>query len=317
MNLLCYVFRTRRFLCIGLLALGSWLIAASASAQVKNVILMISDGAGFNTWQATSYYEHGQLGQQPYDSFPAHYGCTTYMLHTVGKNKELLPVGYNPLRAWTDPDYCRSQPTDSAAAATALYTGFKTTKGRMGTDASGQHPWTTVAQLAESLHKRTGVVTSVQASHATPGAMWSYEPSRNAYAAIFNKMVGGGLDVIMGAGHPLFDDNGNPAEPDYKYVGGEATWQDLTDADGLNGFTFIDTKEQFEKLAAQAPATAESVPAKVVGIAALPRYAAVPSHRPGDGTTMSIEHPSSLTRNHGARCDCRALATAGRLSADD
>ena len=160
-----------------------------------------------------------------------------------------------------------AQATDSAAAATALYTGFKTTQGRMGTDASGERPWTTVAELAESLNKRTGVVTSVEVSHATPGAMWSHKPSRSAYAAIFNEMLGGGLDVIMGAGHPRFDNNGVLAEPDYQYVGGEATWQDLTDADGLHGFAFIDTKTQFEKLAAQAGATPASLPSKVVGIA--------------------------------------------------
>jgi alkaline phosphatase len=80
-------------------------------------------------------------------------------------------------------------------------------------------------------------------------------------------MVSGGLDVIMGAGHPRFDNSGTSADPDYTYVGGEATWRDLTDGNGRNGFTFIDTKEQFEALAARAGTTSGSLPRKVVGIA--------------------------------------------------
>ncbi len=30
----------------------------------KNVILLITDGAGINTWHAASYYRHGALGHE-------------------------------------------------------------------------------------------------------------------------------------------------------------------------------------------------------------------------------------------------------------
>ncbi|MDZ7618367.1 MAG: hypothetical protein U1E05_15285, partial [Patescibacteria group bacterium] len=56
---------------------------AKPAERAKNIILMISDGAGFNAFQAASYFEHGKLGKQPYDGFPVHLGCTTYMLNFV------------------------------------------------------------------------------------------------------------------------------------------------------------------------------------------------------------------------------------------
>jgi alkaline phosphatase len=80
-------------------------------------------------------------------------------------------------------------------------------------------------------------------------------------------MVNSDLDVIMGAGHPLYDASGNKipeSERDaetYKYVGGRETWNQLTSAQGLNGFTFIDQVSQFERLA-----QGEDLPERVVGI---------------------------------------------------
>lgn len=260
-----------------------WSLIASVEAEnppgAKNVILMIADGAGFNAYRAASFYEHGELGHQPYDGFPVHVGCTTFSLSYadaqgkgVSKLKDAamaLPQGYDPRQMWEGPKYVVQDPTDSAAAATALYTGVKTTDGRMGMNWNAAESRVTIAEVAHSLGKATGVISSVQASHATPGAMWSHEPSRDEYAAIFNKMVyRSGLDVIMGAGHPLYDDDAKPAEkPDYKYVGGESTWADLTDSDGIRGHRFLDAAGDFAALADGKAPGGGDLPAKVVGIA--------------------------------------------------
>ena len=56
---------------------------------------------------------------------------------------------------------------DSAAAATALSTGRKTTNGAIGVDAEGQ-PLRNVLTLCEELGMATGVVTSVPISHTSP-----------------------------------------------------------------------------------------------------------------------------------------------------
>ena len=85
------------------------------------------------------------------------------------------------------------------------------------------------------LKKSTGVVTSVEWSHATPAGFVAHNASRNDYAAIANEMINdSGTDVIMGAGSPLYDDNGAPvATPSqYKYVGGVDTWNALVERHG-------------------------------------------------------------------------------------
>ena len=102
------------------------------SGVPRHVILMIADGASFNSIDACSYYQYGQLGQQPYDSFPVQLACSTYMLNQDGTEQ-----GYESKAAWTDFRYLVQTYTDSAAAATALHTGVKTTGGRVNTDSAG------------------------------------------------------------------------------------------------------------------------------------------------------------------------------------
>jgi alkaline phosphatase len=55
-----------------------------------------------------------------------------------------------------------------------------------------------------------------------------HQGSRNDYSDIAKDMLASGCTVIMGAGNPGFTNDGEPnAKPDYRYVGGEDTWQAL------------------------------------------------------------------------------------------
>jgi alkaline phosphatase len=98
--------------------------------------------------------------------------------------------------------------------------------------------------------KASGVVTTVEWSHATPAGMFAHNTSRNNYSQIANEMLGSTspLSVIMGAGNPGFDDNGKPASKSANYVGGDTTWSALKNG-SLNGWTLIQDKSQFENLA--------------------------------------------------------------------
>jgi len=287
---------TRWFSILLLLAAAMSASTARSAEEAKNVILMVCDGAGFNAWQATSYYQHGRLACEPYDRFSVHYACTTYMLNYVDRQGEALYAGtgktprnavgtqpqqYDVQRMWRDFGYAKggnnyTRFTDSAAAATGLLTGTKTTRGRIAVNWNGKEELTTIAEVADALKKSTGTISSVQVSHATPGTVWAHDPSRGNYEAIFKEMLyDSGLDVIMGAGHPFFG-NGQPAngEPEntpssayYRYVGGRDTWNDLTDEDGAEGFDFIEQKPHFEDLARGSGPGEEPLPQRVVGIA--------------------------------------------------
>jgi len=85
--------------------------------RIKNVIVMISDGCGYNHVEATDYYEAGKKKAQVYEHFPVKLGMSTYEYEMVGGVPTLL--GYDPLQAWSDFDYVKGNATDSASAATA------------------------------------------------------------------------------------------------------------------------------------------------------------------------------------------------------
>jgi alkaline phosphatase len=222
--------------------------------STKNVIILISDGCGYHQIDAASIYQYGKTGTQVYEEFPVRLGMSTYMVHG----------DYDPLQAWIDPWYVCDGATDSAAAATTMSTGIKTYGGAIGVDVDGT-PLKHFMQAAEELGKSTGVVTSVQFSHATPAGFVAHNVSRNNYAEIANEMIyDSATDVIMGCGAPDYDNDGQPAGNSTKYVGGDATWDDITDDFRVDtqfgSWDVIRSREQF-----QAMATGDT-PARVLGV---------------------------------------------------
>ena len=263
----------------------------------KNVILMVSDGAGFNGWLAADYYQ-GLAGEQSYQvarpdgTEPVVYGMSHWSLNLVDEEGNILPTGtdpaeaagavpqgYDPAGRWTafenafendfppvDLDY--TSYTDSAAAGTTMHTGIKTANGRLNVDWAGEKSFETIAEMIMEEGRAAGAVSSVMAAHATPASVIAHNVDRGEYVEIFNEMVASDLDVIMGGGHPLYDSSGNAIDPaeleegDYRYVGGEGTFEDIAEDGEVDGFAFIDAREDFEALA-----SGEDLPEKVLGIA--------------------------------------------------
>ena len=104
----------------------------------KNVILMIGDGMGPNQIKAGELYRGEPLTMQ---QFP-------YMTTVETRS-------YN------------ETVTDSAAAATALATGVRTNNGVIGKNPAGED-LETIVDIAASLGKRTGVITTEELYGATP-----------------------------------------------------------------------------------------------------------------------------------------------------
>lgn len=229
--------------------------------QIKNLIYMISDGWGENQIKATNYY----MGQtQAYESFPAQLFMSSY--HGMGKmgSDDIAEffTSYNSSKAWSDVEYINNKPTDSAPAATAMGTGEKTYDGSINMSVD-QKSLKTLAEVAKQKGKSAGVISTVQFSHATPAAFGAaHNLSRNNYSEIANEMLASKLDVVMGTGHPDYDDNGMPrSEKEYMYVGGETTWKALQSG-SLNDWTFTDDKTEL-----LAVANGTNVPEKLVFVA--------------------------------------------------
>jgi len=267
--------------------------AAPQAKGPKNIILMVSDGIGFNGWLAADYYQ-GLAGKQSYQTTrpdgtePLVFGLAHSALNFIDENGNVMPrnteasnaagateQGYNPDTRWQRfentmlNDFSEAGSytsyTDSAAAGTALLSGRKTTVGRINMDWTGTRQFDTIAKIAMQQGRSAGAVSSVMASHATPASVIAHNASRNNYVEIFNEMASSDLSVIMGGGHPMYGNSGEPLAEDkreFKYVGGQQTFTSMTGAQGVNGFAFIDEKSDFEALA-----RGENIPEKVIGIA--------------------------------------------------
>jgi alkaline phosphatase len=284
--------KKRSFACmLGLLTIGLILSVVPSCRKAPrslNIILMITDGCGYNCFDLASYYQHGRTGAQIYDSFPVQFPVSTHSASSTP---------YDPQKAWTSFDFVLSDPTDSAASATAMATGVKTNDNVVCMDPDGKR-LTSIVEMAEAMGKKTGVVSSVNFSHATPATFLTHVEYRYKYEEIARQIITQSkVDVIMGCGHPYYDRSGNPTEePNFRLVGDQETWEALlggdilTDAD-LDGkpdpWTVIETLEGFRSLM-EGP-----VPNRVFGV--VPIYRTLQQERDGDGHADSFEVPRVLT----------------------
>ncbi|HZD60046.1 MAG TPA: alkaline phosphatase [Anaerolineae bacterium] len=273
----------------------------------KNIIVMISDGCGYNQVDAASLYQYGATGTQVYEKFPFKYGMSHYSKGETSTADDYL-CAYDPAQAWSAFDYVspyisellgvpvKSKATDSAAAATAMSTGVKTYDAAIGVDINGQ-PLKHVAQKAEELGKATGVVTTVEFSHATPAGFVAHNVHRNNYEQIAQEMIlSSATDVVMGTGNPWFDNDGQlKATPNtYKYVGGETVWNGLVagtvgadaDGDGIDDpWKLIQSRKDFQAL------MSGETPKRVCGVAEV--YATTQQSRKGDAKAAPYVVPQN------------------------
>jgi alkaline phosphatase len=235
------------------------------------------------------------------------------------------PAGYDPASMASNFNYSKSGATDSASAATAMYTGVKNYDGTINWTTDSK-PLTTFFEQAAQAGKAIGAVSSVQLSHATPGAVYGHNSSRNNYASISwegvygsnpldsvtnnssNSKAGnnglydalnynGNLKVLMGAGNGDYTDNGtfDTSKTD-NYVGGSAAWTDIKEGVPPNGWTLIESKSDFEKVA-----TGTLNPDRVLGVAQVNTTLQQARTNPaGDFDPLNTNVPTLLTMTKAA-----------------
>ena len=158
------------------------------SRKAKYIFLFIGDGMGHgHVALAESYlsYKEGKLGgeQLSFSEFPVYGTCTTHSM-----------------------DY---SVTCSAAAGTAIACGQKTNNNYIGVDVNGQ-PLKSVAFDLKEEGYNIGIMSNVQVNHATPGAFYSHQDSRNKYYEIGTELAASGFDFFAGSG--FYKPRGNKGE---------------------------------------------------------------------------------------------------------
>jgi len=87
--------------------------------------------------------------------------------------------------------------TDSAAAGTALATGYKTENGRIGTDPDNRQ-LQTILERAQAMYKSTGIITTDALHGATPASFAAHVKNRGERAEIAAQLAASNVDVMMG-----------------------------------------------------------------------------------------------------------------------
>lgn len=243
---------------------------------VKNVILLIADGAGFSTLEATNMW---QGKTQVYDGKEwAQLAAATYSLRTSPTRPVEGPAGlvqdpnvvYSSALAWntapaegggTFPFYfegyrwLRATDPDSANTMSAMVNGVKTFNNAINVDGNG-NPIVTAPEIAKKAGKSVGSLSSVPFTHATVAAgAGAHHINRNSYHDLANEILTAGVvDVIGGGGNPNFNSSGQPiAKPSYTWVSA-ADWNALAagtlpSGDGVNNWTLAQTRAEIEALA--------------------------------------------------------------------
>ncbi|MDO7252871.1 alkaline phosphatase [Helicobacter cappadocius] len=140
-----------------------------SNRPVKNVILLIGDGMGDSEITiARNYYKGAGGFLDGIDAFPFSGQYTHYSLD----------------KKTHKPNYV----TDSAASATAWSTGVKTYNGALGIDVYGK-PHKSLIELAKSLNKATGNITTAEIQDATPAAQMSHISSRKCYGVVETRSI--------------------------------------------------------------------------------------------------------------------------------
>jgi len=93
--------------------------------------------------------------------------------------------------------------TDSAAAGTAMATGYKTYNGAISVS-SNKEPLKTVVEYAEENGKSTGLVTTCSVTHATPAVFVAHVEHRNQKDLIAEYIAKSDIDVLFGGGWSYF-----------------------------------------------------------------------------------------------------------------
>ena len=178
----------------------------------KNVIMFIGDGMGPNHVDAAGIYLGEPLCFDSFnDKWTYHAYSNTDSLTSAGftldTTKSLLrPEENKTLYDGTPSPYDSSVSlgasgnittyTDSAAGGTALATGVKVTNSRIGMDIEG-NAIENLTEIAKSLNKKTGVISSDEITGATPSTFLVHVPARYESEMILNQVATSKADLIL------------------------------------------------------------------------------------------------------------------------
>ncbi len=192
----------------------------SGNDTVKNIIVMIPDGAGFGNFDMAEAVKKSGKGLE---------GLTTPITTDTISGKKVTGLYLADYLVGTSKTYsANSAVTDSAAGGTAISTGHKTNNDAIAiTPDSKGSPMATLLEASQIAGKATGIVATKCWLDATPASFASHTTSRSNHVQITSQMLNHNLNVLLGGGNGFSSDGKiNPKK---------------------NGYTVVNNKTELEK----------------------------------------------------------------------
>ncbi|MBE3594725.1 MAG: alkaline phosphatase, partial [Candidatus Carbobacillus altaicus] len=144
-----------------------------------SIILFIADGLSPQLFQLADTYHTLRTGKH------------------LTLQQSMEPLGLTFTTAWQD------EITDSAAAATALFSGTRTMNGMINMSAKKQ-PLKTITEAAKEQGFLIGIVTTTHITHATPAGAYAHTYERDREDLIAEQLLQFQPDVALGGGRQFF-----------------------------------------------------------------------------------------------------------------
>ncbi len=179
-------------------------------SQVKNIVILIGDGMGLAQVAATRIKTYGANGRLNIEKMPV-----TGLINTHSANKLV---------------------TCSAAAGTALATGYKTNNEIISMNPDGKKLYT-ILEACRDKGMATGLVVTCAITNATPAVFAAHVKSRNDEVTIASQLLENKVNVLLGGGKKFFipkSEDESEREDDL----------DLIAKAKNSGYSFVQTKEQ-------------------------------------------------------------------------
>jgi alkaline phosphatase len=150
-----------------------------------------------------------------------------------------------PIHGWSQTASSNALITDSAAGATAIATGIRTNNGMIAVSPDLVE-LKTVLEYAQEWGLATGLVSTVQISHATPAAFASHVPNRTMMNEIALQLLENHVNVLLGGGEDEFLPYGFSGC--FPQPGERLDGRNLLDEAAAIGYTTICSEEQLTAL---------------------------------------------------------------------
>jgi alkaline phosphatase len=214
-------------------------------SKPKNIIIMFADGT------TSSQYEFGR------------YSSALLRQQSFAVTDVVMTKGQFQLMKTESANY---YVTDSAAAASAMSTGYKVNNGVISIAPDGKFP-PTLMQVAKLSGKRIGLISTAPIYDASPAAFSVHAQSRRDSESIVNQYLELAPDVLMGGGSDYFlprsvpggkrQDSKNIVEAfqgkGYQYINTPAQLNQINSSQVLGLFASEDLDYEIDRKASETP----------------------------------------------------------------